>query len=155
MARERVDSFTEAKELSGEHKRVRPRKSGPDIHAGDVPLHGVAGLNMDGISADFQQLVALEGELRDLLDELGRQRAMAARLSDPLEDGTSPVTGPMRKAFQQRADVHEGVQGALDQYIEELDRVRVAVVNTLQTYQGVEGEAVNRFSRVTNAEGAD
>lgn len=155
MARERVDSFTEAAELSAEHKRVRPRKSGPDIHAGDAPTHGVAGQYMDGISADFQQLVTLQGELQGLLDDLAGQRAAAARLADPIEDGSSPVTGPMRKAFLQRADVNEGVVGALDQYIRELTAVRTAVVNTLNTYQGVEGEAVNRFGRVSNGEGAD
>lgn len=151
MARERVDSFTEAKELSAEHKRVRPRKSGPDIHAGSAVFHGASGQNMDGIAADFQRLTDLYGQLQTLRDRLVTQRAAAAELAGPLADGTSPVTGPMRKAFHQRADVDEGVQGALDQYIAELDAVRTAIVNTLQTYQGVEGDAVLRFNQVTSS----
>ncbi|HWM05760.1 MAG TPA: hypothetical protein VNP92_25750 [Actinophytocola sp.] len=152
MARERVDSFTEAKRLSGDHDRVRPGKDRANIHAGDVVAHGATGQNVDGISADFQRLTDLYGQLQGLRDRLVQQRAAAVELSGPLTDGSSPVTGPMRKAFRQRADVDEGVQGALDQYIGELDAVRTAIVNTLQTYRGVEGDAVARFNQVVNQE---
>lgn len=155
MARERVDSYTEAKELSAEHKRVRPRKSGPDIHAGAAVPHGAAGQNMDGIAADFQRLSDLNGELQVLRDRLAQHRAEAVELTGPLTDGTSPVTGPMRKAFHQRADVDEGVLGALDQYIGELDAVRAAIVNTLHTYQGVDSEAELRFNRVMGPKETD
>jgi hypothetical protein len=155
MARERVDSFTEARELSGEHKRVRPHKIGPHIHAGPAAVHGATGQNMDGIAADFQRLTDLDSQLLTLRDRLVEQRKAAAELSAPLADGTSPVTAPMRKAFHQRADVDEGVQGALDQYIRELDAVRTAIVNTLQTYQGVETDAVARFDRVVSDEETD
>jgi len=152
MARERVDSFTEAKRLSADHDRVRPGKNRRDIHAGDAGVHGATGQNMDGISADFQRLTDLYGQLQGLRDRLVQQRAAAVELAGPLADGTSPVTGPMRKAFHSRADVYEGVQGALDQYIGELDAVRTAIVNTLQTYQGVDSDAVARFNRVVNQE---
>lgn len=148
MARERVDSFTEAKKLAHEHKRVRPDKTGPDIHAGQAPVHGATGQNMDGVAADFQRLSELDGQLQVLRDQLVGHRTEAAHLSSPLTDGSSPVVVPMRKAFQQRADVDEGVQGALDQYIAELDAVRTAIVNTLQTYRGVEDESVLRFNQV-------
>jgi hypothetical protein len=152
MGRERVDSFTEAKTLSGEHKQGRHRKLGPDIHAGQAQGHGAAGQNMDGISADFDQLVVLDGQLKALRDELVGHQNKAAELTGPLTDGSSPVTAPMRKAFLQRADVEEGVAGTLAQYIEELDAVRTAIANTVGTYQGVDGDAVSRFDQVTTLE---
>lgn len=152
MGRERVDSFTEARQLSAEHKQGRHHKVGPDIHAGHAQSHGAAGQNMDGIAADFDQLLVLDGQLASLRDELTGHQAKAAELTGPLEDGSSPVTAPMRKAFLQRADVEEGVQGSLAQYVEEIDAVRAAIANTLGTYQGVDGEAVTRFNRVGNGE---
>ena len=152
MGRERVDSFTEAKELSADHKRGRHHKPGPDIHAGPAQSHGAAGQNMDGVAADFDQLTVLDGRLQSLRDELAGHQAKAAELAGPLVDGTSPVTAPMRKAFLQRADVEEGVQGTLAQYIEEIDAVRTAIANTLSTYRGVDGDAVSRFNRVSNGE---
>jgi hypothetical protein len=155
MARHRVDSFTEATKLSHDHKTVRPHRPGPDIHAGHAQTHGATGQNVDGITADFERLTDLYGQLQGLRDRLVQHRAAAADLTAPLEDGTSPVTGPMRKAFHQRADVDAGVQGALDQYIGELDAVRAAIVNTLQTYQGVEGDAVTRFNGIPGLEGTD
>jgi hypothetical protein len=155
MGRERVDSFTEAKELSAEHKKGRHRKVGPDIHAGQAQGHGAAGQSMDGISADFDQLVVLDGQLQALREELVAHQTKAAELTGPLTDGSSPVTAPMRKAFLQRADVEEGVGGTLAQYIEEVDSVRAAIANTLGTYQGVDGDAVSRFNQVTNVEGTE
>lgn len=152
MGRERVDSFTEAKELAGEHKKGRHHRPGPDIHAGHAQSHGAAGQNMDGIAADFDQLVVLDGRLQTLRDELTGHQAKAVELTGPLADGSSPVTGPMRKAFMQRADIEEGVQGTLAQYVEEIDAVRAAIANTLGTYRGVDGDAVTRFNRVTNGE---
>ena len=155
MGRHRVDSYTEAKELSHDQHRVQPHKPGPHIHAGHAQQHGATGQNMDGISADFQRLDDLRGQLEGLLERLRAHRATAVHLTNPLEDGTSPVTGPMRKAFHQRADVDGGVQGALDQYIGELDAVRTAIVNTLQTYQGVESDSVSRFTAMPGLEGTD
>ena len=155
MARHRVDSYTEAQELSHDQHTVKPHRPGPDIHAGHAQTHGATGENMDGISADFQRLSELYGQLQALRDRLVQHRAAAAELTGPLQDGTSPVTAPMRKAFHQRADVDQGVAGALDQYIGELDAVRAAIVNTLQTYQGVEGDAVARFNGMSGLEGTD
>jgi hypothetical protein len=154
MARERVDSFTEAKKLSHEHKRVRPDRPGPHIRAGAAPVHGASGQNMDGIAADFERLSELNGQLQVLRDQLAEHRAAAAALTEPLTDGSSPVVGPMRQAFHQRANATEGVQGALDQYIGELDAVRTAIVNTLQTYQGVEDDAATAFNQVSPEETA-
>jgi hypothetical protein len=155
MARERVDDFAEAKELSKEHKRVRHEKVGPDIHAGQLQVHGASGTSMDGIAADVDELIALSNTLASLRDDLSGHLAKAAQLAEPLEDGSSPVTGPMRKAFLQRADVDEGVQGTLVQYIEELDAVRQAISDTLVTYTGVDTEVGSRFDRLANLEVTD
>ncbi|MGH3762388.1 hypothetical protein [Actinophytocola sp.] len=155
MARERVDGFMEAKRLSEEHERVRPRRTGPDIHAGQQQLHGASGQNMDGIAANFDQLNFLNGQLQALRDELTGHLSTAGRLAEPLSDGTSPVTGPMRKAFLQRADAEEGVAGVLTQYLRELDAVKLAITSTLNTYRGVDGDAAARFDQVANQEDAD
>jgi hypothetical protein len=153
MARERVDDFAEAKELSKEHHKVHHGKVGPDIHAGKLQVHGASGTSMDGISADVDELIALSNTLQTLRDQLTGHLTTAAQLTEPLEDGSSPVTGPMRKAFLQRADVDEGVQGTLAQYIEELDAVRRAIGDTLTTYTGVDADAGSRFDRLANGEG--
>jgi hypothetical protein len=153
MGRHRVDSYTEAKELSHDQHRVRPHKPGPHIHAGHAQQHGAAGQNMDGIAADMQRLDELRANLDGLIARLQKHREAAVHLTAPLEDGTSPVTGPMRKAFHQRADVDGGVQGALDQYIAELDAVRTAIVNTQHTYEGVESDTVTRFTGMPGLEG--
>jgi hypothetical protein len=71
----------------------------------------------------------------------------AQHLMGPLGDGGGPVTGPMRKAFLARADVDGGVQAALLDYLEEMVAVRVAILNTLSTYEGVDGETTNRLAR--------
>jgi hypothetical protein len=155
MARERVDDFAEAKELSKEHKKVHHDKVGPDIHAGTLQVHGTSGQGMDGIAADIEELITLSNTLGGLRDKLMGHMATATRLTEPLEDGTSPVTGPMRKAFHQRADVDEGVQGTLGQYIEELDAVRQAIGLTLDTYRGIDTDAGARFDRLANQEGSD
>lgn len=155
MGRERVDSFTEAKHLSEDHKKVRPDKTGPDIHAGGLHAHGASGVGMDGISVDYAELTRLNGQLQGLRDKLVEQQSRAAELTGPLADGSSPVTGPMRKAFFQRADVQEGVQGTLQDYIKELEAVMAAISNTLNTYQGVDGFAGSRFEQLANQEGVD
>ncbi|OLF17383.1 hypothetical protein [Actinophytocola xanthii] len=147
MARERVDSFSEAKELYREHRPRTVAYVAPDIRAGELPVHGVNGTNMDGIAADFDALVTAERELAQLHDDLFAQLREANSLSGPLGDGSSPVTGPMRKAFLDRADVDGGVQAALVDYIEELFDVRSAILQTLSTYQGVDGDAAARLNR--------
>lgn len=148
MARERVDSFHEAKELYREH---RPQQSvayfSRDVRAGAVPVHGAAGTNMDGIDVDLDALVLAERELAELHDDLFEQLRAATALSGPLGDGSGPVATHMRKAFLDRADVEEGVQAALVDYIEELLTVRSAIVQTLAAYQGVDNELAGRLHR--------
>lgn len=147
MARERVDSFSEAKELYREHKRERHRAHLTDLTVGGAAQFGATGTDMDGVATDFTALAAAEHKLADLQDDLDRQLREAAELSRPLGDGSSPVTGPMRKAFMDRVDVDGGVQGALRDYMRELFAVRIAILKTLDTYRGVDGDTATRLQR--------
>jgi hypothetical protein len=61
----------------------------------------------------------------------------------------------MRKAFLQRADAEEGVQGILQQYLDEIDGTIDALNSTLATYRGVDGYAGARFQRLANQEGVE
>lgn len=145
MARDRIDSLTEAKQLRDEHRKQPTAHYLPDIAALPNVQHGVTGLGMDGIEADFAMLRQVERDLATLQDDLLAHLRDAADLTGPLGDGTSPVTGPMRKAFFDRADMEGGVQTALLDYAEELIGVRIAIVQTLATYEGVENETVDQL----------
>jgi hypothetical protein len=145
MAGERIDSFTDAKRLSSEYRDELTAYWVPDVdRLPDVP-HGVDGVGMDGIEADFATLRQAERDLAALHDDLLAHLKDAAELTGPLGDGSSPVTGPMRKAFRDRADVEGGVQTALLDYMEELIAVRFAILQTLATYEGVENETVGQL----------
>lgn len=145
MARDRIDSLTEAKQLRDEHRKQSTAHYLPGIAALPNVQHGVTGLGMDGIEADFATLRQAERDLAALHDDIFAHLRDAADLTGPLGDGTSPVTGPMRKAFFDRADVEGGVQTALLDYAEELIGVRIAIVQTLATYEGVENETVDQL----------
>jgi hypothetical protein len=147
MAGDRIDNLTEAKRLRREHREQEVAYFLPDVAAVASVRHGVAGVGMDGIEADFATLRDAERRLAGLHDELVGQLTAAADLTGPLGDGTSPVTRHMRKAFLDRADVEGGVQTALLDYLEELIAVRVAILQTLATYEGVENDTVDRLRR--------
>lgn len=147
MAGERIDNLTEAKRLSGEYRDELVAYWVPDVKRLPDVQHGVTGVGMDGIDADFATLRQAERELAGLHDDLMAHLRDAADLTGPLDDGTSPVTGPMRKAFRDRADLEGGVQTALLDYMEELIAVRVAILQTLATYEGVENETVGELNR--------
>lgn len=147
MARERVDSFTEAKELYREHKRERHRAHLTDLTIGGAARFGATGTDLDGVATDFTALAAAERKLADLQEDLEGQLREAEELSRPLGDGSSPVTKPMRKAFLDRVDIDGGVQGTLHEYLRELCAVRIAVLKTLGTYQGVDSDTVARLQR--------
>ncbi len=150
MAGERIDNLTEAKRLRGEYReelvghRADPA---PGIPVLPNVQHGVTGVGMDGIEADFATLRQAERDLAALHDDLLAHLRDAADLTGPLGDGTSPVTRAMRKAFRDRADLEGGVQTALLDYMEELIGVRVAILQTLATYEGVENETVGQLRR--------
>jgi hypothetical protein len=149
MARERIDNLSEADRLKHEYKQHHQAYFDPNITPFVGGQHGVTGQSIDGIEADFAMLRDAERKLADLHDQLMSHYRAAEELTEPLSDGTSPVTGPMRKLFHSRADVEGGVQATLLDYMEELINVRVAILQTLQTYEGVEGETVNQLQRQT------
>jgi hypothetical protein len=145
MARERIDNMGEARHLRHEHRPQSVAYFSPDISAVPVAQHGVSGVGMDGIEVDFAALRDAEGRLATLNDQLSDQLNSAAHLTGPLADGTSPVTGPMRKLFHSRADMEGGVQTALLEYLEELTAVQLAIRETLEEYEGVDEEAASRL----------
>ncbi|MCA1655561.1 MAG: hypothetical protein LC635_03755 [Pseudonocardiaceae bacterium] len=147
MAGERIDNLSEAKRLQREHRERDVAYLMPDITAGPAAQHGVSGVDMDGIEADFAALRQAERDLAGLHDGLVQHLRDAAELTGPLGDGSTPVTGPMRRAFRSRADIEGGVQTALLDYLEELVAVRVAILNTLATYEGVDTDTANRLRR--------
>ena len=145
MAGDRIDSLTEAKRLRKEHKEQHVIEAVTDVTSFGNLRHGVTGVGMDGIDADFDTLREVEGELARLHDDLLAHLKDAAELTGPLGDGTSPVAKPMRKAFLDRADLEGGVQTTLLDYMEELIEVRFAILQTLATYEGVENDTVDQL----------
>jgi hypothetical protein len=147
MAGDRIDNLTEAKRLQRDNRAELVATFLPDVRALANVQHGVTGTGMDGVEADFTALRQAERDLAELHDDLVTHLKDAAELTGPLGDGTSPVTGPMRKAFRDRADLEGGVQTALLDYLEELISVRLAILQTLATYEGVENDTVSRLQR--------
>lgn len=154
MGRERIDNLTEAKQLRREYRERDTAYLLPEIDALQAARHQVAGTGMDGIQADFAALAQAERDLAALHDDLVGHLTEAADLTGPLRDGSSPVTGPMRRVFRLRADDEGGVRATLQQYIRELVEVRIAILKTLATYQGVESDTVRKLQRqATQLEG--
>lgn len=147
MAGDRIDSLSEAKRLQKEHREQHVIEALPDVASFGNLRHGVTGVGMDGIEADFDTLRQAQSDLARLHEDLLAHLKDAADLTGPLGDGTSPVTGPMRKAFLDRADLEGGVQTALLDYMEELIEVRLAIVQTLATYEGVENDAIDQLRK--------
>jgi hypothetical protein len=147
MTGERIDNLTEAKRLQREHGETDVAYFLPDVKAGPAVRHGITGTGMDGIDVDTDALRQAEGELAALHDDLMKHLRDAGELTGPLGDGGGPVTVPMRKAFKSRADVDGGVQAALVDYLEELVGVRLAILNTLADYEGVNSDMAARFNR--------
>ncbi len=147
MTRERVDSRTEAKDLKDEYHEVRPHKVKTNDHIGAAPVHGVAGTGMDGMEAQLDMLARTEGQLAGLHNDLMAQLEDARKLTDELKDGSGPIAAKMRRTFLQLADDDGGVQTALRGYISELFGVRVAILQTLDSYRWVDQEAVNVLNR--------
>lgn len=150
MGRERIDNLTEAKHLRHEYREQDVIYAVPEISGVSGGRHRVDAVGMDGIQADFESLRQAERDLAEAHDDLVKLMVKASDLTGPLTDGNSPVTGPMRTAFHSRADAEGGVQAALTQYIHELVEVRVGILETLATYEGVENEAVGRLQRQIN-----
>ena len=147
MAGDRIDSLTEAKQLQKEHREEIVATFLPQVAALANIRHGVTGVTMDGIDVDFATLRDAEKELSARYDDLLGHLRDAAELTTPFGDGTSPVTGPMRRAFRDRADMEGGVQNALLEYLEEVLSVRLAILQTLATYEGVETYTVDQLNR--------
>ncbi|HEU5469715.1 MAG TPA: hypothetical protein VFV67_03610 [Actinophytocola sp.] len=142
MTRDRIDNASEARHLLDQHPRRRPQHVRPDDSVGDRPVHALGATGMNGVEVDLDMLRATEAKLATLHDDLVAQMTDATRLAGPLRDGSSPITGPMRTAFFERADAEAGVQATLRHYLLELLKVRQAIMDTLRSYAAVDSEAV-------------
>lgn len=147
MGRERIDNLTEARHLRHEYREHDVAHVVPEVTGAGGGQYGVGAVGMDGISVDPAALRQAERELAALHDDLQSHLDEAADLTGPLGDGSSPVTGPMRTAFHSRADNEGGVQAALRQYLGELIAVRIGILKTLATYEGVENDTVGKLQR--------
>lgn len=143
MTAERIDNVAEAEKLAKKYKPVHVENVHPDDHVGPRPVHEVSATGMNGVQVDLNKLADTEKSLAGLHDQLVRQLETATRLAGPLKDGSSPVTGPMRRAFLERADTDGGVQKVLRDYLSELARVRVAILQTLATYEAMDSGAAD------------
>lgn len=153
MAGKRIDDLSDAKKLARDYddKDTFHGSAGAVVgsfHTGPAPAYGVTGQGMpDGVEADLDELRAAEAELARLQDGLLEHLRMANELTEPLKDGSSPVTKPMRKAFFDRANIDSGVQAALVDYMEELMVVRANILDAVAGYQGVDDDAVAQLNR--------
>ncbi|MEV4315336.1 hypothetical protein [Actinocrispum sp. NPDC049592] len=87
-----------------------------------------AGDEADRIELDPGELNWAEQELAARYDELAGYLSSARELGGGLQDGTSPVTRPMGRAFGLRGGVGMGgVQVALQGYLTELAALREAI----------------------------
>jgi hypothetical protein len=149
MTRERIEDFGDVKDLKRDpdFDRVRPKKVNANEHVGPRPIHAITGTGMNGVEVDLNHLSRVDRQLADLHDDLVAYKHEATVLTGPLRDGNSPIVGHMRRAFFERADLDGGLQGILDEYFNELIRVRVAIQATLQSYQALDGDAAARLQR--------
>jgi hypothetical protein len=146
VSAERIDSVADAEKLAKEYKPVHVKNVNPDNHVGPQQVYQVSATGMDGVQVDLTKLVDTEKSLAGLYDQLARHLETAIRLAGPLKDGSSPVTGPMRQAFLERADTEGGVQKVLRDYLSELAKVRVAILQTLASYDAMDSGAAEMLS---------
>jgi hypothetical protein len=151
MAGNRIDDIGDAKRLASEYDgKHRADGSAGVGHAslGPAPAYGVTGMGMPGgVEADLNELRVAEQELARLQEGLLEHLRAANALTEPMRDGTGPVTTHMRKAFLDRADLDGGVQAALTDYMEELLIVRGNILDAVAAYQGVDEDAVAQLNR--------
>jgi hypothetical protein len=145
MARERIDSRADARETLGKYREEAVMYVAPETRAGPKGAFGVAGAGMDGIEVDLNALYDAERDLRELQKKLRDHLEKAADLRDNLHDGKTLVARHMRQAFLDRVDAEGGVEGALEDYIDEVDEVRMRIRETLAAYEDLDTEAAARI----------
>jgi hypothetical protein len=145
MARERITSRADARETRDNYRDEAVMYLAPRTKAGPRETFGVAGTGMDGIEVDLDALHNAEQELRELQKKLQDHLEQATELGDQLHDGKTLVARHMRQAFLDRVDAEGGVQAALEDYIDEVDEVRMRIRETLATYQELDSDAAARI----------
>ena len=138
----RIDSKAEAerawrRENQGPHHKQRLDTSTVG-HADHSDKH-ILGVGMDGIEVTPEMLSQADAQLAAAQDELKTHMTTAGNLHGPLGDGHGPVAKAMASTFLERASAQGGgVQAALQNYHDELQNVRDAIRQTLNTYQAVD-----------------
>ena len=120
----------------------------------EIDKHGVhvdrsiTGVGMDGIEVTPDLLRAADQQLAAAQDALQGHMTAARELHGPLGDGHGPVAATMRSAFLDRASTQAGgLQAALQNYHDELTNVRIAIAETLATYETVETGVADQLNR--------
>lgn len=134
MALEEVGSRREARELLREYRREAKADRGPVHYAAEVAgvtgggAAGVVGEDSDGLELDPGQINEAVKHLDELYALIATYQEEAQDLAGPLGDGRGPVAAHMRQAFGLRGSATPGgVQKALEEYLEDLARLRDAI----------------------------
>jgi hypothetical protein len=138
MARDRIRYEQDAREARDDHPKVRPDRNNVRVPVGPTADHGMTGTGMNGFELDPEAMRATLKELGDLRAKLEGFRREAQRLAEPLPDGGGLVAMQMRQAFLDRADLDNGVQAVLEDYILELDSVEDTIRSTLEAYESLD-----------------
>lgn len=162
MALEEISGEREARRLLKEYRReARSEPETPMRHASEVAGPsgaGAAGVvgegGADGIALDPAEIAAAEKRLAELYAEIAVYKAQAEDLAGPLGDGAGPVAAHMRKAFGLRGSAGPGgVHLALQQYLDELARLREAIAQVGATHLASEDAAME--SMRTDGQGVE
>lgn len=144
----RITSQSQAKHAYHNHHPKDQLVGGIDVVARqDHSNHAVTGQGMDGVEVSPDDLRAADQQLAMAQDELRSHMDAARGLHGPLGDGSGPVARHMRTAFLDRASADNGVLSALQNYYDELTNVRMAIGQTLATYEFVETGVTDEFNR--------
>jgi hypothetical protein len=147
MTRERITSERDAENTLHEYHRPKRHESNVKVHVEARAEHSMSGVNMNGFEFNPQDMLTAYSKLTECRDALVALRQRAEHLNSPLPDGTSLVAHHMRRAYQHRSDPDSGVQAVLDDYLAEVESVRVAIGTTLANYQGLDTEAATMIGQ--------
>jgi uncharacterized protein YukE len=146
----RIDSKAEAERAwRNQHDHQSHAKlDKPTIGHADHGDKHITGVGMDGIEVTPEMLTQADSELDAAQQELLTHIKRATNLHGPLGDGHGPVAQTMASSFLDRASLEGGgVQAALQNYYTELQNVRDAIKQTLDTYQAVDTGVAEDLSR--------
>jgi hypothetical protein len=106
---------------------------------------------MQSFQTEIDAMRAAQRDLARYREILDRQRAKADELRTSVPKSTSsihdPVADKLHDVFANRADPHGGVQGVLNDYLRELDKIQLTITATLDAYDAAERGAIARYGK--------